>query len=228
VISYLPLLNQSFARREIAVALLDSHAGSPPTASEMLLRHIHQNEVAELSSHFKEWERWSAELLESLLSYPILAYFRSHHDNQSWLGSLTAILDACAFTMAAGKNIECDQARFTFAMIRHTIVDVAQIFNCPPLRNTTDRLTHSELEHIYALLHPTGLELPQIEVLERNLSDLRRIYEPYVHSLAKHLHVTVPAWVATDKERDNWQLNPRFDVQSGTYLEDGRKRGDHF
>jgi hypothetical protein len=231
VISYLPLLNQSFARREIAVALLDSHAGSPPTAAEMLLRHIHQSNLTELNRHFQEWERWSAELLESLLSYPMLAFFRSHHDNQSWLGSLTAILDAAAFVLAGTEINRTDQPHFTFAMIRHTIVDLAQIFNCPPLRPATNRLTRSELERIYSLLAPTGLELPQIEILEKNLSALRQMYEPYVYSLSRHLHVTLPLWIPKADHKDNWQTSP---WRQGTVskrelvLNSDQDRKDHF
>ncbi|MGZ3567407.1 MAG: potassium channel family protein [Thermodesulfobacteriota bacterium] len=86
VIGYLPVLNQSFSRREVTISLLDERAGSPPTAGEMLLRHSHDRGMEDLRQIFHEWERWSAELLESHLSYPVLGYFRSQHDNQSWLG----------------------------------------------------------------------------------------------------------------------------------------------
>jgi hypothetical protein len=208
VISYLPLLNQSFARREIAVALLDSHAGSPPTASEMLLRHIHNDDLRELNRHFQEWEKWSSELLESLLSYPMLAFFRSQHDNQSWLGSLTAILDACAFVMAGTDGNRSDQARFTFAMIRHSIVDIAQIFHRPPTHADIDRLTRADLERICSLLYPTGISLPPIDVLERKLSDLRQTYEPHIHSLSEHFHVMLPPWILTTRPSDNWETDP--------------------
>lgn len=231
VISYLPLLNQSFARREIAVALLDSHAGSPPTAAEMLLRHIHQNDLVELNRHFQEWERWSAELLESLLSYPMLAFFRSHHDNQSWLGSLTAILDASAFIIAGTEINRTDQTHFTFAMIRHTIVDLSQIFNCPPHHTATNRLARSELEKIVSLLAPTGLELFQIDILEKNLLNLRQMYEPYVHSLSEHLHVTLPLWVSEAKHRDNWQTSPwskSAAVKKGSLLNADQDGEGHF
>ncbi|MGB9079745.1 MAG: potassium channel family protein, partial [Desulfuromonadaceae bacterium] len=100
VIGYLPALNQSFARREVSISLLDARAGSPPTASEMLRRHGHEQGREALRQLLHEWERWSAEFLEGHLSYPVLAYFRSQHDNQSWLASLTAILDTCALIMA--------------------------------------------------------------------------------------------------------------------------------
>jgi hypothetical protein len=174
----------------------------------MLLRHIHQNDLTELNRHFQEWERWSAELLESLLSYPMLAFFRSHHDNQSWLGSLTAIMDTAAFIMAGVEINKTDQPHFTFAMIRHTLVDLSQIFNCPPLRTATNRLTRSDLEKIVSLLAPTGLELPELDILEKNLSDLRQMYEPYVHSLSRHLHVALPMWIPKTSHRDTWQTSP--------------------
>src|SRR5262249_60109993 len=95
---YLPVLHRSFARREATISLLDARAGSPPTAFELLRRHagagIHGLDA--LTDLLHDWERWSAELMESHLSYPVLAYFRSQHDNQSCIGSLTVILDVCA------------------------------------------------------------------------------------------------------------------------------------
>ncbi len=41
VISYLPVLYQSFSRREVSISLLDARASSPPTAGE-LLRHAYE------------------------------------------------------------------------------------------------------------------------------------------------------------------------------------------
>ncbi|HXX53254.1 MAG TPA: potassium channel family protein, partial [Thermodesulfovibrionales bacterium] len=82
--AYLPGLNQLISRREINISLLDARAGSPPTAAQMLRRRCHDTDnMNTLLQHLSEWERWAAELLESHLSYPVLAYFRSHHDNQS-------------------------------------------------------------------------------------------------------------------------------------------------
>src|SRR6266480_3989359 len=38
VISYLPVLYQSFSRREVRISMLDERAGSPPSAGELLGR----------------------------------------------------------------------------------------------------------------------------------------------------------------------------------------------
>jgi hypothetical protein len=214
VISYLPLLNQSFSRREVTISLLDAHAGSPPTAAELIRRHIHDNEVDELRQHLHEWERWSAELLESHLSYPVLAQFRSHHDNQSWLGSLTAILDTCAFVLAGIEGVCKDQARFTFAMTRHAIVDIAQIFNCPPVHPEKERLPKAELAHLCTILSGAGLKLEEADVLEKALKELRSMYEPYIHALSIYLHITIPPWISRSKRADNWQTS-RWDTGSG-------------
>jgi len=132
VISYLPVLYQSFAKRETNILLLDARAGSPPTAAELLRRYATGHGLAAMDRLLAEWEIWSADLLETYISYPVLAYFRSQHDNQSWLAALTTILDVCAVVIAGIDGLAPWQARLTFAMARHTVVDLAQIVNAPP------------------------------------------------------------------------------------------------
>ena len=100
VIGYLPTIYSSFSRREIEISLLDARAGSPPSAAELLSRFGNCPQQAVLDQIFKDWERWAAEVLESHLSYPVFSFFRSQHNNQSWLGALITILDASALVIA--------------------------------------------------------------------------------------------------------------------------------
>src|SRR5213079_306527 len=134
VIGYFPVIYQAFSRREMAISLLDARAGSPPTAGELLWRYRWDKSGDALAELLREWERWAADVLESHLSYPALAYFRSQHYNQSWLGALTTILDASALIMVGReRGGHCArQAALTFAMARHALVDLAQVFNTPP------------------------------------------------------------------------------------------------
>jgi hypothetical protein len=207
VIGYVPALNQSFSRREVNISLLDARAGSPPTATEMLRRHGHDRGMEDLRQLFHEWERWSADLLESHLSYPVLCYFRSHHDNQSWLGALTAILDASAFAIVSLEGPCERQAQLTFAITRHTIVDLAQVLDCRPHKPKHDRLTPDELDRIRAILKEAGLKLREGEAVDKKLSDLRQMYEPYIYSLSNYLHMTVPSWIPRTGRPDNWQTS---------------------
>ena len=207
VVGYLPTLNQSFARREVIISLLDARAGSPPTATEMLRRHCHDRGMEDLRQLFHEWERWSADLMESHLSYPVLAFYRSHHDNESWLGALTAILDTCAFVIVSLEG-DCErQAQQTFAITRHAIVDLAQVFNCPPRKPKPDRLPSEELGRMRAILKEAGIKLREGEAIDQQLSELRQMYEPYAYSLSSYLHISIPSWIPKTGRTDNWQTS---------------------
>jgi hypothetical protein len=137
----------------------------------------------------------------------VLAYFRSHHDNQSWLGALTAILDASAFTIVCLEGSCERQAQLTFAITRHTIVDLAQIFNCPPREPEQDRLSLSEWNALRTMLTEAGLKLREEKSAKRELLALRRLYEPYVYSLFKYLHIKAPPWIPASSAIDNWQTS---------------------
>ena len=208
LIAYLPALNQSFASREETISLLDARAGSPPTAMEMLRRHGHENGLQDLAQFLNLWERWSSELLESHLSYPVLAYFRSQHDNQSWLAALTAILDTTSLVMAY-LGTPCEkQAELTFAMARHAVVDLSIVFDTPPYQPNEDRLSPADLNRLKTSLSNFGFLLSSGDEEDHKLSDLRSTYEPYLYSLAEYLCLAVPPWIPGSTQLDNWQANP--------------------
>jgi len=207
VIGYLPSLNQSFSHREINISLLDARAGSPPTASEMLRRQCRGNATDVLLLHLAEWERWAAELLESHLSYPVLAYFRSQHDNQSWLSALTSILDICSLVMSGMEGACAKQAQLTYAIARHTIVDLSLVFNVAPRKMRHDRLPPAEFARLREILEAADIELRKEDDVELNLTELRSTYEPYVASVSFYLRLTIPPWIPASVRRDNWQTS---------------------
>ncbi len=204
VIGYLPVLYQSFSRRELNIALLDARAGSPPTAAELLRRHSSPQGLDALQQLLRDFERWAAELLESHISYPVLGYFRSQHANQSWLAALTVLLDTSALVIAGVEGACARQAQLTFAMARHVVVDLAQVFGAPPLAPALERLSLAGLTAMRRDLAAAGLRLPDAAGVEERLRELRGLYEPYVNSLARHLRVTIPPWIAAARAPDNW------------------------
>jgi len=212
IISYLPALNQSFSKREVNISLLDARAGSPPTAMEMLRRQSQDSATESLTQFLHEWERWSAELLESHLSFPVLVYFRSQHDNQSWLAALTSILDTCAFVMTNLQGACVRQAQLTFAMARHAIVDLALVLHVAPEEPLIDRLPAQELTSMYAALTTEGMQLRKEADMAQRLNELRGMYEPYVQSLSLRLQLSVPPWMLDTSRTDNWQVSAWGDV----------------
>jgi len=205
VIGYLPFIYGSFSKREVNISLLDSRAGTPPTAGELLRRHGYTQGQEALRVLLKEWEHWCAELMESHLSYPVLAYFRSQHDNQSWIASLTAILDACALIIV-GIECACEkQAELTFAIARHAVVDLSQVFGTAPHPLPHDRLPAQALRQIRDILAQHGMKLHDGEEADRKLIAFRKMYEPYIYALANYLNQTLPPWIPVKKGKDNWQ-----------------------
>ncbi len=205
VIGYLPFIYGSFSKREVNISLLDSRAGTPPTAGELLRRHGYEYGQDALAELLKDWELWSAELMESHLSYPVLGFFRSQHDNQSWIASLTAILDTCALVIVGIEGACEKQAELTFAIARHAVVDLSQVFGTPPKPLPHDRLSAQDLRHIRDVLAQHGMKLHDGEEADRKLAGFRKMYEPYIYALANYLNQTLPPWIPSKKGKDNWQ-----------------------
>jgi hypothetical protein len=207
VIGYMPVLYGAFSHREVTIVLLDARGGTPSTSTELMRRHARGHGLGALDYLFAEWERWSADVLESHISYPVLSYYRSQHDNQSWLGSLTMIMDACSLVLAGIQGPSRWQAQLTFAMGRHAAVDLAQILDSPPQPPTPDRLPPEDFATMMTELRVAGISLASEEEFERKLAKLRALYEPYVNALAGHLLVTLPGWLRQGDPPDNWQTS---------------------
>jgi hypothetical protein len=207
ILSYLPVIYQAFSRREVNIVLLDARAGSPPTAAELLRRHAGAHYAQDLESLLRDWERSSADILESHVSYPAVCYFRSQHNNESWLAALSAILDTSSLLLAFVDHVSVRQARLTFAMCRHSVVDLAQVFSQKPIQNSPDRLPPSELARLRALLTQSGFQLRDDEESHKKLATLRAMYEPYLLTLSRFLYMEIPPWILAKEISDNWKTS---------------------
>jgi hypothetical protein len=204
VMGYFPVLYGAFSRREVSISLLDARAGSPPTAAELMRRHAYEGGERALAILLVEWERWSAELLESHISYPLLCYFRSQHNNQSWISALTAVLDASALLIASVEGNEARQAQLTFAMARHALVDLSQIFSLTPVHDAPDRLPAARYEKLEDLLRKNGVKVCLDGHSFERLRDMRMLYEGYAEALSDYLRMPLPPWISDRPHKDNW------------------------
>jgi Ion channel len=209
VIGYLPVLYQAFSRREVNISLLDQRAGSPSSAAELLRRHNASGSTEDLHEFLSGWERWAAELMESHLSYPVLCFFRSQHDNQSWLAAMTTILDTCALVIVGFGRSPAWQARLTFAMARHAIVDIAQVFSTAPTTRhaSKGRLSHADFQRMLSIIRPDQGWTEDLTDAEHKLTEMREMYEPYVAALSEYLVMTLPPWILSEDAIDNWKTS---------------------
>jgi ion channel len=197
IIGYLPLLEQAYAQREVGVQLLESRAGSPQSAVRLLQRFGRSESADVLATVLQEAERWAAELSQSLIAHPVLAYYRSQHLDQSWLISLTTLLDSCALVIVSRKGVPARQARATFRMAVRVAADLVGIVGVAPDLAASERLSPGDLPRLRAALESSGLVLPVGTDAEAGLTKLRGFYEPSVLALSTWLLVQLPEWIPT-------------------------------
>jgi hypothetical protein len=181
--------------------------GSPPTAAQLLIRLAQNRNFGLLDRFLEEWERWAAEVLESHISFPVLSFYRSQHDNQSWLAALTLMLDTSALVIAGVRGADPFQAQLTFATSRHVVVDLAQVFGIPPIEPAPDRLPEERLRRLREVFRASGLDLLEGEEVDRRLIDLRGMYEPFLNELSRHFLLVMPPILSDSVPVDNWQTS---------------------
>jgi hypothetical protein len=227
VIGYVPVITQQFGAREAQITLFDARAGSPSTAFELYRRYSESDDLGSLADLMAEWEKWCAELLQSFMSYPILAWYRSQHDAQSWLSAITTILDACALAQLGFDESHpwapklTRQSKLTFAIARHTVIDLALITHTPPAEKAADRLPTASFRSLQAQLESVGVLICSTPGAERKLRELRDLYEPYLETLGKVLFLEVPPFCVEARGADNWQTSA-FDA--GEHFASGSPR----
>ncbi len=215
MISYLPTLYGAFSQRELNISLLDARAGSPPTAGELLRRHGQFPDSDVFTPYLRDWEIWAAQLMESHLSYPVLCYFRSQHDNQSWLAAFTTVLDVSALLIAYGDGTSKWQAQLTFAIARHAVVDLAEVLRVPPSRPAQDRLPPKELAHVRNLLLECRASSKCGELGDKKLAELREMYDPYLNALSLRLLMALPSWGVGQNYAEAWNRSAWGKISSG-------------
>lgn len=204
VIGYLPVLHQAVADRELRISLLDARAGSPPSAVELLIRR--GNDPEKLEQRLADWEEWALDLLQGHLSYPMLAYYRSQHANQSWLGALTVVVDISALVMLGADGDLKRQAEFTFAAGRHALVHIASVFGAHAHRPHTERLSAADFSQLRDAISSADTPLRPEQIGAAELTKLRAMYEPYANALGAYFILAIPHWIQHGHISENWRV----------------------
>jgi hypothetical protein len=214
VITYLPVLYQLFSRRETHVILLDERAGSPISTCALICNHARRNAMDRLDALLAAWEQWSAELLESHVSYPMLSYYRSQHSDHSWLAATAVVMDTCALRMAGVGGFDEFQAERTLAMSITAIRNITQVLQIAPRERYKERLSPDAFVVLIEQLRQRGL--PTREADWGQLSKVRNSYEPPLIAMASYFVIDLPAWVPESNieqylnpgRSDTWATQP--------------------
>jgi len=202
VIGYMPSVYSAFSRRETAVSQLATRAGSPPAAATLLHRAAGHERWIELEQDLRSWEEWAAELMETHLTYPLLAFYRSQHVNQNWLAALTAMVDVAAFVKATIRD-SVEAADITFRIGRHALADLALQFRLEPAQ--ADRLSDADFAELFAIVDRSTAENVDSATAQRRLDRLREEYEPNAQALADFLALDLPSWFHREHAKHDMQ-----------------------
>jgi hypothetical protein len=147
-IAYLPVLYQAFNKRETLVTMLQSRAGAPAWGPEILARAHLVNLVEELRHLYEEWERWTAEVMESHTTYTVLIWFRSPHPLRSWVLGLLAVMDSAALYASLAPSSAPSEARLALRMGFTCLRNIAEVLKIPydpdPFPDDPIELTYEE------------------------------------------------------------------------------------
>ena len=163
LITYLPTLYATFNRREVAVALLEVRADSPPTGPNMIVRYHRIGWDGGLTQVWKDWETWFADVEETHTSLPALVFFRSPQPGQSWITAAGAVLDGAALrtsTVDGPREPEADLCiRAGYVALRR-LADFFQIpYDPDPTPGDPISVTREEFDEVCARMERAGVPL---------------------------------------------------------------------
>jgi hypothetical protein len=192
-ISFLFSIYATFQRREVLVVTLDARAGAPPSGVNLLETMAKLGMTDGLPALFADWEKWAAEVLDSHIAYPLLAYFRSSHDNESWVSALGAVLDATTLVLTTVEDGPHGSAKMMFSMGTHLVEDLGRFF-----RRQGDHevgVERYEFDQARERLAAAGWELRPEEDSWKGFSRLRAQYAGTLNNMAKWWAIPPTQWI---------------------------------
>jgi len=192
-VTFLFSLYGSFQRREVLVVTLDARAGAPPSGVQLLEKLSRLSLVGDLDALFAAWETWSAEVLDSHLAYPLLCFFRSSHDNESWVSALGALLDAATLCITTVEDGSAGAAHLLVGLGSHLVEDVTRYFRMPHEHGAL--VDRAEFDVARERLRAAGWRLRDAERSWADFQALRARYAEDLNAMARFWAVPPAQWI---------------------------------
>jgi multisubunit Na+/H+ antiporter MnhC subunit len=203
VVTFLFSLYGSYQRREVQVVTLQAAAGAPPSAVTLLETYGRLDLTGRLPDFFAEWERWAAEVLDTHVAYPLLGFFRSSHDNLSWISALGTVLDAASLVLTTTEGLPRGEAELFRRVGSHLVEDITNLgfrsgvtasADAPqvPAPNGVDRIAFDEA---CARLVEAGYRLAPREVAWAEFEGARAAYAGSLQAMAAYWATPTNSWL---------------------------------
>lgn len=187
-------LYDSFQRREELVVQLDALAGAPPAGVQILETAANLGMRDKLGNTFDEWRAWTASVLESHLAYPLLFYFRSSHDNEAWLNSFGAVMDAANLVLTTVDGESVGAAKLMITVGNHLVEDMAWNFGYG--REEGVGVEKSEFIAAVDRLARAGYTTRHVDAAWEHFSTLRLKYAYALNQAARQFAIIPATWIS--------------------------------
>lgn len=192
VVTFLFSLYGNYQRREAQVVALQAAAGGPPSAVALLETYAQLGLVGRLPQLFLDWERWAVEVLDSHVAYPLLGYFRSSHDNLSWISALGTVLDAACLVLTTIEGVPRGEAKLFKRVGQHLVED---IFNLGFRTGEPTRLDRSDFDAACDRLEDAGYTLVSRDEVWPAFEAARATYAPRLEAMARYWATPATSWL---------------------------------
>jgi hypothetical protein len=192
VVTFLFSLYGSYQRREIQVVALQAAAGAPPSAVALLETYAQLDLVHRLPELFIEWERWGVEVLDSHVAFPLLGFFRSSHDNLSWISALGTVLDAASLVLTTIEGLSRGEAKLFKRVGAHLVED---IYNLGFRVGEPTALDRSDFDAACNRLEGAGYVLVPRDRAWPAFEGARAAYAPRLEAMARYWATPAASWL---------------------------------
>jgi hypothetical protein len=193
IISFLFSTFASFQQREIFVVMMGGRAGAPASGVTLLETAAKSSTFDDLAQSFRDGERWAALVLESHLAYPILIYFRSSHDDESWVGTIGAMLDAATLLLITEDHPLHGRAKLFHILGVHLVRDLGRYYQLPQDEGTG--IERHEFTQACEQLNNVGIRLQSDDTAWQRFSEQRAQYAGPLNALARYMVIPPARWI---------------------------------
>jgi hypothetical protein len=192
VVTFLFSLYGSYQRREVQVVALQAAAGAPPSAVALLETYAQLRLTGRLPELFSKWEHWAVEVLDSHVAYPLLGFFRSSHDNLSWISALGTVLDAASLVLTTICEVPRGEAKLFKRVGAHLVED---IYNLGFRAGGATTLARSDFDAACDRLEDAGYTLEVRDVAWPAFEGARATYAARLEAMASYWATPATSWL---------------------------------
>ncbi|GAC1641735.1 MAG: hypothetical protein NVS4B2_31260 [Chloroflexota bacterium] len=208
LVAYLPTIYSAWQRREQQVALLETRAGSPPAAWEMILRYYRIRGLDAFAEVWPAWELWFIDIEESHTSLSSVTFFRSPQPDRSWITAAGVVLDTASLLTAA-VDVPRDPnrelcIRSGYLSLRRIATFFRISFNNEPSPDDSISVTRDEFDQVCDMLAAEGVPMkPDRDKAWHDFAGWRVNYDTVLLALAALTMAPYAPWIS---DRSNWHL----------------------